>query len=269
MSRFSTDAILLKRIEYGDHDLILTLLTRERGKISTIAKSAKKSVKRFGGILEPFSMLTVVCTAPRRSGGMPVLQEASIATPLPHIRSDIYRTAHASYWAELIMVWAESEQQQDAVYRLLAECLARLDRGGTEDAAFLSVVFQMQFLNLAGLPPNLRHCAICRNDVDQLAGDQFQFHIPDGTMTCRACGKPSLPSIRLSRRTLKQMLWIQQGGVERALRVRLPSSALAECTTLLTQFVPYHLGKSLKSLDFLAQLKEGGPGRRHGTDAKQ
>ncbi|MCP4723082.1 MAG: DNA repair protein RecO, partial [Desulfobacteraceae bacterium] len=47
MSDFFTDAMLLRKIEYGDHDYIITFLTRSRGKISVIAKNAKKSVRRF------------------------------------------------------------------------------------------------------------------------------------------------------------------------------------------------------------------------------
>ncbi|MBS3810049.1 MAG: recombination protein O N-terminal domain-containing protein, partial [Desulfobacterales bacterium] len=61
MSGFSTPAILLRRIEYGDYDLIATFLTRAKGKISVIAKNAKKSRKRFSGLLEPFTALDLVC----------------------------------------------------------------------------------------------------------------------------------------------------------------------------------------------------------------
>jgi len=60
MPILSTPAILLRRIDYGDYDLIITLLTFDAGKISVIAKSAKKSIKRFSGVLELFSVLNVI-----------------------------------------------------------------------------------------------------------------------------------------------------------------------------------------------------------------
>ncbi|MBU4287277.1 MAG: recombination protein O N-terminal domain-containing protein, partial [Proteobacteria bacterium] len=56
MSSFSTPAIVLRRIDFGDYDLIINFFTLNKGKISVIAKSAKKSVKRFSGVLEPFSV---------------------------------------------------------------------------------------------------------------------------------------------------------------------------------------------------------------------
>ena len=74
MSVFSTPAILLRRLEYGDFDLILTFMSLERGKISLIAKSAKKSKKRFAGILELFSLIEAVAST-GKGRGLPVRLE--------------------------------------------------------------------------------------------------------------------------------------------------------------------------------------------------
>ncbi|MCK5418607.1 MAG: DNA repair protein RecO, partial [Desulfobacterales bacterium] len=106
MSVFSTPAILLHRLDYGDFDLILTFLSLERGKITLIAKSAKKSTKRFAGILELFSLIEVVGST-GRGRGLPVLQEAKLHSPFSTIRDDINKTAYASYWCELINKWVE------------------------------------------------------------------------------------------------------------------------------------------------------------------
>ena len=75
-AELSTEAILLKRLQYGDYDLILTLLTQSHGKLSVIAKSAKKSIKRFGGVLELFSGLNITCATGR--GRLPLLKEATL-----------------------------------------------------------------------------------------------------------------------------------------------------------------------------------------------
>jgi DNA repair protein RecO (recombination protein O) len=72
MPVFSTPAILLRRMDYGDFDVIITFFTLRKGKLTVIAKSAKKSTKRFAGILELFSILEVVAGG-GRGKGMPVL----------------------------------------------------------------------------------------------------------------------------------------------------------------------------------------------------
>ena len=104
MAAFTTRAIVLRRVAFGDFDLIVTLLTLNRGKITVMAKAAKKSVKRFAGALELFTPIQAVCSKGR---GMPILQEASLENPLANIRLDVGKTAYASYWAEIIDIYLE------------------------------------------------------------------------------------------------------------------------------------------------------------------
>jgi DNA repair protein RecO (recombination protein O) len=163
MSVFSTPAILLHRLDYGDFDLILTFLSLDRGKISLIAKSAKRSTKRFAGILELFSLIEVVGSI-SKGRGLPVLQEAVLHSPFSAIRADINKTAYASYWCELINKWVEENRQQAQLYHLLRHVLGQLDSGAAS-AAELSILFQMRLLNLSGHSPNLRQCARCQKHL--------------------------------------------------------------------------------------------------------
>ena len=152
MSLPPSPAILLRRIEHGDYDLILTCLTPNRGKIALMAKSAKKSKKRFAGILEPFAVLEIVYSGPGRRRGLPILQEASMVHPFSGIRGDVLKTAYASYWAQLIAEWTEENVKEPSLFELYTYSLAEMDRG-EQPADTLSVLFQMRFLDLAGLAP--------------------------------------------------------------------------------------------------------------------
>ena len=156
MTSLNTPAIVLRRIEFGDNDLIVTLFTPTGGKTSAIAKSAKKSVKRFPGILEPFSLLDVVLSS-KKGKGLPVLQEAFLEEPFFRIREDIIKTAYASYWAELIVLWMAEDAPQAELYQLMLHVLAALDRNETP-VEVLSILFQMRFLSMAGFRPNFDHC---------------------------------------------------------------------------------------------------------------
>jgi hypothetical protein len=114
----TTPAILLRRINYGDYDLILTLLTQTEGKVSVMAKAAKKSVKRFGGALELFSEVTAVFSSgPGRK--LPFLQEAVLVQPFSNIRSNILKTAYASYWSETLHHWMMEGKKEEPIFQLL------------------------------------------------------------------------------------------------------------------------------------------------------
>ncbi len=254
MPNFSTPAILIRRTDFGDYDLILTFFSLAQGKISLIAKAAKKSTKRFGGILELFSELDVVWSS-GRGKGLPVLQEAALKQPFSQIRADITRTAYASYWAELIHDWMQEYERQTELYDLLKRSLGELDSGRTSDAG-LSVLFQMRLLNISGHRPNLSHCCRCQNPLESTVSGRLIFNIARGGITCRNCGSSASEGIRLSMGTLKQLLWAGSGDLSRASRIRFSPNTISEALEFLEAFVPYHLGKQPRSLKFLRQIRK-------------
>ena len=254
MSVFSTPAILLRRLDYGDFDLILTFLSLQRGKISLIAKSAKKSTKRFAGVLELFSLIEVVGSR-GKGRGLPILQEASLKSPFSSIRNDINKTAYASYWCELIYHWVEENQQQAQLYYLLKHALNELHSGGSV-ATELSVLFQMRLLNLSGHSPNLRQCGRCRKSLEAMETHPIVFDITKGAILCRGCAPGAGGRIRLSKGTIKHLMWFEGGGLKKASRVKFGTQALREGTELLEAFVPYVLGIQPRSLKFLREIRE-------------
>lgn len=253
MTHFTTPAIVLRRRDYGDFDLILTVLTLDYGLVSLIAKSAKKSVKRFPGILEPFAGLRVVYRQ-GRGKSMMVLEEASLEHAFGSVRSDVLKTAYASYWAELAALWLEEGQPRPDIYRLLAYVLGRLS-GGDAPVALLSLLFQMRFVGQEGLRPVLERCACCQTDVDRLQQQQFCIDLKQGGIVCHACPAPGATHLQLGKGNLKQLLWMADGDLSLALRVRFTPRALAEANAFMEAFVPFHIGRTPKSLGFLQQVR--------------
>ena len=254
MPVFSTPAILLHRLDYGDFDLILTFLSLERGKISLIAKSAKRSTKRFAGILELFSLIEVVGST-GRGRGLPVLQEAVLHSPFSAIRADINKTAYASYWCELINKWVEENRKQAQLYHLLRHVLSQLDSGAAT-AAELSILFQMRLLNLSGHSPNFRQCARCQKQLESIQANRVVFDISKGGILCDACDAGTGGRIRLSKGTIKQFNWIKSGDLKKASKMRFSSRALEEGLEFLEAFIPYAMGIQPRSLKFLKQIRK-------------
>ena len=253
MSQITTPAIMLRRIEYGDYDLIITFFSLDNGKISVIAKSAKKSKKRFAGILEPFSVLQIVYGS-GKGKGLPVLSEASLIQAFSNIRQDITQTAYASYMAELIYEWAEENHRQTAIFRLFNDVLEKLDQkemAGDE----LSMLFQMRFTAFSGFEPNLKMCLACKKPVDDMEENKVAVNLKKGGLLCRQCQPAGAKPMTLSKGTLKQMQWLTHPDLKMATRIKLTPQAIKEGLTFLEAFVPYHLGKEPRSLKFLQQLR--------------
>ena len=245
--------ILIRRLDYGDYDLIITFLTQQHGKITAIAKSAKRSTKRFAGMLELFSLLDIVVST-GKGKSLPVLTEASLSTPFNHISGNITKTAYASYWAELVHNTMEEGQPQTAVFELLDYVLRALDGSELPDEV-LSILFQMRLLTQSGLCPNLNYCSTCQSDVDQ--NDQYKINVDlaKGGVVCDQCRPYSSGERHLSKGTIKHLQWLNSCALSKCGRMRFSAAAVAESRAFLESFVPYHLGKEPKSLKFLRRLR--------------
>jgi DNA repair protein RecO (recombination protein O) len=253
MKSFSSPAIILRRLDFGDYDVILTLFALERGKISAIAKSAKKSIKRFGGILEIFSVLNVVCSS-GKGGSLVVLQEADLISSLADIRTDFNKTAYACYWSEIVNAWAENDTKQEQLYRLLYYVLEQINSGYIS-AEILSILFQMRFASIAGICPNLVRCSMCQLSVDSLREERISFDFQKGGIVCRKCTGNYGNRLSLSKGTIKQLLWVNSGDLEKVGKIRFTCLALDEGLSFLEAFVTYNLGKEMQSLKILRQIR--------------
>ena len=202
VTSFSDRALVLKRQQYGDFDLIVHLLTLGHGKVTAIAKAAKKSVKRFGGTLEPFAELKVVF---QRGKGMPVLSEANLERSVEGIRTDLVKMAYASYWVEVLDRHLEPYHRQQESFDLLRLVLKRLE---SEDrsTADLSVLFQMRFLMQAGLTPGLDQCRQCQRGADELTEGHFYFDTARGGIICSRCRPGAQGRMALSIATIRHCL---------------------------------------------------------------
>jgi DNA repair protein RecO (recombination protein O) len=252
---FNTAAILLRRLDYGDGDLILTVITPALGKLTLIAKAAQKSRRRFGGVLDLFAVLTLCCHNGRR-GSLPIVCEANLCEPFEAIRHDMVKTAYASYWGELVHLWGEEGQAQPEVFHLFRHVLSVLDQDSLSPR-WLSLLFQLRFMHLAGLGPHLGTCIDCGRKLDDIGAAGLMFDPARGTLVCARCGGPG--GIEVSLGTVKQLVWIAQGELAKARRMRFSDSALNEGEAILEAFVPLHLGREPRSLQVLRQLRAAAP----------
>ncbi len=252
---YSSSAIILRRIEYADYDYIITFLTPDNGKVSVIAKNAKKSVKRFTGALELFYGLNVVI---RKGRSVSFLEEVYIENTFSNIRSDIMKTAYASYWSEIIVQWLEEGVSQKKVYDLLAFALSELENG-QRTSEQISIIFQIKFLEITGFLPELTKCGKCYRDIDAMTDIRLVFDLRDGWLLCSRCKHYASDSVTMSKGTLKQLLWLLDNDIDKPLRIKFTDHANDEALRFLESFLPYHLEKEVRSLSFLRKMRNAMP----------
>lgn len=258
MLDLSSDAILLRRIEYGDYDYIITFLSEKAGKISVIAKNAKKSIRRFQGSLDLFSIMNIQVVFPKKKkDAIPVLLNVDLVDPFEKIRTDVEKTGYASYWAEILNFYLEAQKPQPRLYKLLLFSLNALN-SGLISKQVINLLFQIRFMSISGFAPDLKRCGICRILIDDTMAAQKKviFDIQNGRLVCDKCAKKATRnSIRISKGTLKQLAWINENEISKAGRIKFSNLAITEGETFLQAFIPFHIGRDFKSLAFLKRIK--------------
>jgi DNA repair protein RecO (recombination protein O) len=179
----STEALVLRTVDYRDADRIVTLLTERLGKLSVIARSARRSRKRFVGALEPFAVIEAEIGSGR--GELKTLNQARVLTAFPEILKDLGKMSAAARALELVGGATPERQPEPALFRATVALFRMLD-GGREPIEEALVSFQIRATALLGFAPGLDACGKCgRPAVKNRAG---LFDPIAGHLVCRACG---------------------------------------------------------------------------------
>lgn len=246
-----TKALVARVVDYGESDRVCTLLTQGFGKISVLAKSARKSRRRFGGALSLF-VLGEATLGQHSRGDLFTLERFDSVEDLgPSILSDLVKVAHGSYMVELVRELWPAGQQEPRLFHFLWQALKAL--ANFPSSKTLLRAFELQVLALAGLVPNFEHCVCCgEKPVEGALG----FNVDQGGVVCSHCGPHILP---LSKDALQQLRKLQGISLEDAAQTNLEPDIASRLRDLMLMVVRHHLGKDLRSLEFIAQLPRTPP----------
>lgn len=243
-------AIVLRTVDYGESDRVVTLFSRERGKVSAFARGARASRKRFGGALEPFTLLAAE-VRPRASSDLLGLASTAVVRGFGGIRADLARIACAAYAAELARELVRDHEPHADLFDLLVAYLDLLDGAPARPAALRA--FELGALEAAGLAPRLDACARCGEPLDPVVRG-YRFDPGQGGVLCGACAGTAPGAPFVSRAAHEAMARLQAGGIAAAAAEPLTPPAGRELREALGAFVVHHLGRTLAARRFLDEV---------------
>ncbi len=244
---YRTEAVVLRRHDLGETDRILTLYTRDYGKIKVVAKGVRKPGNRKAGHVELFMRSDVLIA---RGRSLDVLTQAQMLDAFLPLRQDLVGTTYATHFIELIDAFTEEGDENKPLYDLLIAGLAWLSQA--EDYRLFARYYELRLLDLVGYRPQLFQCAACSRVVEP----QDQFYDPvAGGVICPACGQDHPRARSISLKTLKLLRYLQKQPFEAVAQLKVGFPTQAECERLLHATLVYHLERRLKAVDFLIRLR--------------
>jgi len=248
-----TDAIVLRVIDYGESDRIVTFCTANFGKIRGIAKGARRSRKRFANALEPFSHSRIHFSR-RRPESLALIEGCDILSHFSAIRNDLEKTLAASYMIDLMDQFMPEDKKNEVSFCLLRDCL-RIMEGTAMTEAFLRF-FEIRLLRISGYDPVLDHCLGCKTPIGQHAS--YRFDAAKGGLTCNDCGFGNPDAIPVSLGTIRTLLLGREMEIDRLCQLLLSDRSAEESRNLLAHFIRHILGKELRSVHVLNEIRRMG-----------
>jgi DNA repair protein RecO (recombination protein O) len=243
---YTEDAVVLRRIAVGETDRILVLFTRERGKLSAIAKGARRPLSRLGGGTEPFSQATVQLALGQN---LDVLTQCRVERSFPGLRRDMAKVGYGSYMLEMADAGLAERQPQPELWDLLVASLTLLEEATAPD--LLTRAFEIAAMSVLGYEPELAACVRCRQQVDA-AGSAF--HPLRGGMLCPRCAGRSAGGVSLSAAGLAVMQSMLSRPLNQFHRSDSPEALRRELARCLVPYVRQRLDAPLHSLQFIEDV---------------
>ncbi|MGH7610402.1 MAG: DNA repair protein RecO [Candidatus Dormibacteria bacterium] len=246
-STFADEGIVLRRRVYAEADRVLVMLTRDHGKLSVVARGARRSRSRNAAGLDLLARSELLLA---RGRGLAVLAQARpLGRPWPS--SDLERTACGSVLAELADATLEEGHPDPALYQLVALHRERLADPGSDPRAEL-LVAAFQIAEVGGYRPQLSRCQVCGEPLS----DRESGFLPElGGMVQGDCLRARPAARACAPATLRLLRRLEGGDLDLARRLRWTAQLRDQAEDILLAHLEHHLDRPLRAARVLAELR--------------
>ena len=248
-------ALVLRRRDLGENDALVVLLSRERGKLSVIARGVKRPQSKLAALTQPFTLARFHIAEGRHRG---ILNQGELEESFYSLRQDLWPMAYATYFCELVDRAVTGEEVPALVFDLLLVALHQLHH--TEEAAALAHSFELRLLALLGYEPMLHRCVGCQGPVGEF---KSFFSAAQGGLLCPDCHSQDRQAISLNSLSVRYLRRLLRPRDTDLTQARIAPSSVGEIRAALRSHIRYHLETEPRSAAFLRRLwvQEKGDGR--------
>ncbi len=241
---YRVEGIVIRSMDYGENNKIVTLLCDSGGKAGVLVRGAKKVKSRYGSLSQPFTHGEFQFI---RGKGLGTLQHGEMIQSHHALRGQLDLSAFASYIAELTDRTLQEDESSAFLFQQLKACFAAMQEG--KDPAIVSHLYEMRILELAGYSPELEECVQCGNRVGP-----FVLSGAAGGILCSRCRHRDPGALSLGETAHKLLRLFQRMDIRRLGNITVSPETKAELKASMRSLMDHQLGLQLKSRGFLDQL---------------
>jgi len=236
--------LVIKEVPYNDSDKMLTLITEEHGKITVLARDAKKSGRSSYGT-QVLTYGEYVIFKGRTSYTM---NNCDVLMNFYNLAADLTRFAHAAHMLDMAGDAAQDNTLSKEILNLLIHGLVALQKGRIP--LLVSSAFALKLMQITGYPPHVKSCASCNtSDIEQIF-----FSFKNNGFICENCAKHDNEAVRVDIGTAKGIMYVLCAQNGKVFNFELSDEVLKAFSNIAFKYISQHLDKNYKKLDILNEL---------------
>lgn len=240
------EGFIIKAVDYGETHKIVTIFSKKYGKISAIARGAKKMKSRMAAVTQPFIHGEFLIYINEK--GLSTIQQGDVIDSLRSIREDIIKTAYAAYIGELTDKLMETFNPDYYIYDQFLQTIKWIAEN--EEMEIAVMMYELKLFEKGGFAPIVDRCVRC--------GDQnnlISFSISEGGLLCNQCTYNNDDSINFRNSVAKLLHIFSKVGLERIGTVSIKPENQHLLRKILDAYYDQYGGYYLKSRRVLKQLE--------------
>jgi len=243
-----TEAIVLGQHDFGEADRVVTLYTKEFGKLKAVAKGVRRIKSRFGSSMELFSHNQIMLYIPRRRE-LYIVTGTNIVRTHKELREDFDLFITASLIVELVDKLTEREEPNVRLFSLILESFRQIPK---QDRDILVAIFVVKFLANAGYKLSLGKCVLCQRLLR--LEEQKKLSVEQGGVLCSKCESRDLRAMVVSSLGLEYLKKFEVLDLGKLQRVKIDSIVKDELRRITHFYLSYYLPGRLKTEEFMEKL---------------
>ncbi len=246
MKTYSASSIVLSRTDLGEKDRILTLYTREYGKLSAVSKGCRRPGSKLSGASEPFTFIKMLAS---RGRDLDTISQADVRESFPNVKCNILSTAYGIYMLELVRSFVDERQPSEELFDTLLSSMYVLENGAPPELC--ARYMELHVLDILGYKPHFSSCMRCG---DRLDDKTCAFSPGQGGTVCCDCGQAPNDAIWVPGHLYTYVDVLENTPPNGLAKLNFPKGAMRDLSKTFKWHIRCRLEHDLKSTDFISVI---------------
>jgi DNA repair protein RecO (recombination protein O) len=241
MPYYKTQAIVIKSQPFMEADKLITLFTREHGKIRAVAKSARKTSSKFGARLEVFSYVDCFLAHGRN---LDIISQIETKESFYKLRESEETINAGIYLLKLTDKSTTDGIRNEELFDLLLRSLYLLKMGSP--VATVKKIFEIKLMDIEGFFPRLTNCTVCKGkiDPDKIIG----FSETNEGLVCLRCADKGARTFQISLQTVKSLHYLKKASWETLEKINIPDGVVRAMDVVSNSVISDHIGIDVRMM---------------------